>query len=204
MFQKVKAWLQRPSAYAAGEWNRMAPRERRLVAALGGALGVAVVLIIGVFVYQSISELEERNAGAREALAAIARHRDEFLEAKAKVLAQEVRIGTERPQLSADLEAAAKEVSMQIAETVERPPQNAGKHYLEHSVDITLRTVDLQSLAKFLAKVEQGRRLIVVTKMRVARRYSEGDKLDVSLTATGGERVKETAKKPKPAAKERT
>ena len=57
---------------------------------------------------QSLADIRENNDAAREALAAIAKHRDEFLDAKNKMAAQEARIGHEPPQLAADLEAAAK------------------------------------------------------------------------------------------------
>jgi hypothetical protein len=195
VFAKLTRGLRRPFDYVASEWNRMAPRERRLVAALGGALGAALVVIGGFLVFQTISELEERNDAAREALSAIARHRDEFLEAKSKMTAQEVRIGSEKPQLGADLEAAAKEAGFPIPETIDRPAQPAGKRYLEHNVDFTLRRVGLVELSKFLNKVETGRRLILITKLSIKRVYGEGDKLDVIGTATAFERVKEAPKK---------
>jgi hypothetical protein len=34
--EKVASWVRRPAAYFAREWNRMAPRERRLAGILGG------------------------------------------------------------------------------------------------------------------------------------------------------------------------
>ena len=65
-----------------------------------------------------------------------------------------------------------------------------GKRYLEHSVDVTLRQVDLLSLTKFLNQVENGRRVIVVSRMSLKRAFAEGEKLNVSLTATTWERVR--------------
>lgn len=195
MRAKIGRWLRRPLEYLGAEWNRMAPREQSPLAALGGALGLAIVLVSGFLVFQTIAELEESNDASREALAAIARHRDEFLEAKSKMMAQEVRIGNERPQLGSDLEAAAKEAGFPIPETIDQPPQPAGKKYLEHSVNFTLRRVGLVELSKFLNRVETGRRLIVINRLNIKRVYGEGDKLDVSGTATAFERVKETKKK---------
>jgi hypothetical protein len=96
----------------------------------------------------------------------------------------------------------AREVSIQIPETNEQPAVAVGKRYLEHKVDVKLRQVDLPSLSKFLAHLENGRRLIVVNTLRIRKHFSEGDKLDVELTAVGYEKVKETTtrKKPKGAA----
>jgi general secretion pathway protein M len=176
----------------------MAPRERRLVTALVGSVIAFAVLVTGFIVFSNISDIKENNQATREALADIAKHRDDFLEARERMRQQEVRIGPEGPQFAADLEEAAREVSIQIPETTEQPAVPVGKRYLEHKVDVKLRQVDLPSLSKFLAHLEQGRRLIVVNGLRVRKHFSEGDKLDVELTAVGYEKVKEaTKKKPK-------
>lgn len=188
--------IRRPAGYFAHEWNRMAPRERRLVSILAGAVLAVLVAVVALLTAQTLAEIKETNEASREALAAIAKHRDEFQEAKGRMLAQEVRIGTEPPQLAADLETAASEAGFQIPQSEPRPPVPVGKRFLEHSVDVTLRQVDLLSLSKFLSKLETGRRLIVVTRMSIKRSFAEGDKLNVSLTATTYEKVNETRRKP--------
>jgi hypothetical protein len=83
-------------------------------------------------------------------------------------------------------------VNIAIPETQSRPAVPVGKRYLEHSVDVTLRQVDLLSLSKFLNRIENGRRVIVVSRMSLKRAFAEGEKLNVSLTATTWERVQET------------
>jgi len=192
---KIQDWVRRPTTYVVGEWNRMAPRERRLVTILVGAVVAFAVLVTGFLIISNLGDIAEKNNDAREALALIAKNKDIYLEAKQLMVTQEVRIGTEPPQFAADLEEAAREVSIQIPETNEQPTVPVGKRYLEHKVDVKLRQVDLQSLSKFLAKLENGRRLIVVDQLRVRKHFSEGDKLDVELTAVAYEKVKETKKK---------
>jgi Tfp pilus assembly protein PilO len=194
----VKGWAERPAAYLGSEWNRMAPRERRLVGGLIGAVIAFAVLVTGFLFVESLRDLAERNSDAREALADIAKHRDEYLEAKDRMVQQEVRIGNEPPQLTADLEAASHDANIQIPESIEQPAVDVGRHYREHKVDLKLRQVDLQSLAKFLNRVETGRRLIVVTRLYIRRRFAEGQTLDVEMTATAYERIKDTEKR-KPA-----
>jgi Tfp pilus assembly protein PilO len=188
--------LRVPSAYFAGEWNRMAPRERRLVSILAGTVLAVLVGVVAVLTMQTLAEIKDTNDAAREALAAIAQHRNEFQEAKGRMQAQEIRIGTEPPQLAADLEAAASETGIQIPEVRSRPAVPAGRRYLEHSVEVTLRQVDLLSLSKFLSKLETGRRLIVITSLKIKRTYSEGEKLNVSMTASTYERVTDTRRRP--------
>jgi type II secretory pathway component PulM len=196
----VRRVLARPATYFAGTWERLAPRERKLVAVgVSSFLGV-VTVFSAVWLFGSVADLEEQNADMRDALKAIASHRDEYLEAKARSEAQEARIGVDPPQLTADLEAAAREENVQIAETNERPNSPAGRRYAQKDVDIKIREVDLQSFTKFLRRLETGPRLIFFTRLSIKRRYSESEKLDVEATATAFERLKEEKGKKKPAA----
>jgi hypothetical protein len=186
-----------PAGYLHAEWERMAPRTRKL--AIGLMITIAAVLALGTGYYtiSSISDLEEQNAQIREALGEISKHHDEYLEAKTRNAVNEARIGNDPPQLTGDLEAAARGENVQIAESNERPvaPAGASRRYLEHNVDIKLREVDLQSLTKFMRRVETGPRYIFFTRVSLKHRYSETDKLDAELTATAFEKVKDDKKK---------
>jgi hypothetical protein len=196
--------VRRPVAYFSKEWDRLAPRERRWVAGLAAVVGaVAIGLAFGNAI-SDIGDVESGNAAIREALGEIGKHRDEYLEAKSRNAVLEARIGNEPPQLTGDLEAAARAENVQIAESSERPTAPAGRRYLQHDVDLKIREVDLQSLTKFLRRVETGPRLVYFTRLGLKHRYStESDKLDVELTATAFEKVREdkTKKKPEPAGK---
>jgi Tfp pilus assembly protein PilO len=197
---KIVSGMRRPLAYATTEWNRMAARERRLISVLASAVVMLAILLAGYLIIDSLQEISTSNEETREALAAIARHRNDYLDAKSRMVSLETRIGVEPPQLAADLEAAAKEAGIQIPETVDRPSTPAGKRYLEHDLDVKLRKVGLKELATFLSKVETSSRLIVITRLQIRRAFAEGDKLDVELTATAFERVKEEKRKKGPSA----
>jgi Tfp pilus assembly protein PilO len=191
----IASGMRRPAAYATAQWNRMAPRERKLISILASAVFTLALVLAGYLIVDSLQEISTSNQDTREALAAIARHRDDYLDAKSRMVTLETRIGVEPPQLAADLEAAGKEAGIEIPETVDRPPAPAGKRYLEHSLDVKLRKVGLKELATFLNKVETNPRLIVVTRLQIRRSFGEGDKLDVEMTATAYERLKEERRK---------
>ena len=191
--------LARPTAYLTAEWERLAPRQKRLLVVFV-ATGLSLLTIFGTWwVFSSISDLEDENADVREALVAIAKHRDEYLDAKSRSAAQEARIGVDPPQLTGDIETAAREENVQIAESSERPTSPAGRRYIEHDVDITIREVDLQSLTKFLRRLETAPRLVFFTRLSIKKRFSD-DKLDVEATATAFERIREDKPKKKPGA----
>lgn len=192
---RVRGVASRPFGYVAAEWERMGPRERKWVAGLSVGVVAVATMLAAYLVFSTIDELKEGNADIREALTAIAKHRNEYLEAKARTEAQETRLGTEPPQLIADIENAAREENVQISETNGRPPAPAGKRWMQHDVDLQIRSVDLQSITKFLRRIETGPRPIFVTRLSLKRRFSENDKLDVEVTATAFERVKEGTKR---------
>jgi general secretion pathway protein M len=190
--------FQRPIAYFASAWERMSPREKR------GTTITALVVAIGTIAFgtwtsvMGISDLEDGNAAIRDALTAIAKHRDEYLEAKARNSVQEARIGDAAPQLAGDLEAAARAENIQIAESSERPTVPAGRRYVEHDTDLKIREADLQSLTNFMRRVETGPRLVFFTRLALKHPYAaDPGKLDVEATATAFERVHEDKTKKK-------
>jgi len=186
-----------PADYFRSWWERTAPRTRRLFVVLLAVCVSMLVLAIATAAFSSISSLEEENALIREALDEISKHHDEYLEAKTRNAVQEARIGNDPPQLTGDLEAAARGENVQIAESNERPaaPASNSRRYLQHDLDVKLREVDLQSLTKFMRRVETGPRFVFFTRISLKHRYSETDKLDAELTATAFEKVKDDKKK---------
>ncbi|HVV53317.1 MAG TPA: type II secretion system protein GspM [Polyangia bacterium] len=196
--------LHRPIGYFRSEWERLSPRSKRLV-----SVGAAVVAIIAVLMgvwgkLDSIDDLEDQNAAIRDALTAISKHRDEYLEAKARNSVQEARIGDAPPQLAGDLEAAAHAENIQIAESSERPTVPAGRRYIEHDTDLKIRETDLQSLTNFLRRVETGPRLIFFTRLALKHPYgADAGKLDVEATATAFEKVHEDKTKKKAAGQDK-
>jgi type II secretory pathway component PulM len=195
--KKIGGLVTQPFARAGSEWTRVSAREKRLIQLLGAAFVACLGLLAGYLLFDSITSMAEENQNMREALDSIAKYSQQYKDGVAQAQAQAMRIGTEPPQLAADLEAAAKEAGIQIPETVDRPTTPAGKRYLEHTLDVKLRKVDLKSLATFLQKVETGKRLIQITRMQIRRSFGgEGSNVDVELTATTWERLKDTGKKP--------
>ncbi len=163
-------------------------------------LAISIVAVGTWTSMMGISDLEEGNGAIRDALTAIAKHRDEYLEAKARNSVQEARIGDAPPQLAGDLEAAARAENIQIAESSERPTVPAGRRYVEHDTDLKIREADLQSLTNFMRRVETGPRLIFFTRLALKHPYAaDPGKLDVEATATAFEKVHEDKTKKKPA-----
>jgi hypothetical protein len=202
--ESVTRLARRPADYLAGEWGRLGPREKRWVTVLAAAVATVAVALFVIYKLSDISDLEDGNAAIRDALSAISKHRDEYLDAKARNSVQEARIGDAPPQLAGDLEAAARAENIQIAESSERPTVPAGRRYLEHDTDLKIREADLQSLTNFLKRVETGPRLIFFTRLALKHPYAaDPGKLDVEATATAFEKVHEDKTKKKTAGQDK-
>lgn len=174
-----------------GRWDRLSNRERTLLGSLGGTLLLLVVLGVGFSITQGLSDLEGQNADIRQALRDIATNRDAYERAKSKTAQIEVRMGHGGVQLQGFLETAAKEAGVEIAETVERQPAPAGKKYIEKAVDLRLRKVGIDALAKFLRKIETGTNLVVVSSLNVRSRDDKHEDLEVEMSVSTYEHAPE-------------
>jgi hypothetical protein len=178
-------------AQIRAQWERLSLRERRLLTFLGGSLIALVVFGVGYVIADGLSSIEARNRDMRQALKDIGSHRDEFVRALAESGAWERKIPAEGKgqPLQGFLEAAAKELDITIPEMNERPSQARGKQFVEKSVDIKLRGLNLQQLAEFMRKVETtSQNVVVVSRLFVRTRFNQHDQLDVEMTVSTFER----------------
>jgi hypothetical protein len=178
-------------------WDRLTLRERRMVSTLAGVFGALIVVLLGYFVWSGLGDIADHNEAARQALKDIAQHREDFREARNRMTSLEVRVSRTPVQLSSLLETAANESGVKIDESNDRTPAPRGKKYIEKGVDVKIRHTDLQSLTKFLRKIETGPNLVVVDTLHVRTRLSaEHDQLEVELGIMTFEHAPEAPKKP--------
>jgi hypothetical protein len=182
-------------------WERMAPRERRLISLFGVVALVCVFAVIGIQIKRGLAELDDENSVTRQALDLLAeRAAKQGMVKSPEELAAEA-IGEHAPPLATYLDQIAKSVdsSMTIPTSVDRPDVSKGQ-FTEKSVDIELRGVTLDQLDRFLKQAETGAPGVVTQRIRIAPYTGQRDKLDVQLTISAFERNK----KPVPAVGDET
>jgi hypothetical protein len=170
-------------------WENMAPREKRLVIALGVTAVVCVFGFIGLQIRGGLADLEEKNGQTRYALRLIDEHQDEIFAKKNSPEDPERLIPETAQPLTTYLDGIATQVGVTIPEQSERPAQVRGKFH-ELSVDIKLRGVTLDQLARFLKLVETSGQAVVTQRLYVKPYVSAHDKLDVELTIAAYEKLK--------------
>jgi hypothetical protein len=166
------------------KWERLSQRERTMVGALGVTFVVLLTLVVGFFISDGLSTLEERNASMRQALRDLDTQRDNYIRNKAKVEQLESRLGQTPVQLQGYCEAAAKEAGFEISESNLRPATPAGKKFIERTLEIRLRAVTIDQLTNFMKALETGKSLVVTTQLNVRTRDDKHQQLDVEMAVT--------------------
>src|SRR4051812_14913270 len=100
------------------EWfERLAPRERRLMSILGLALAAFLLFLVPLGVTLALSSRREANKSLRDAIFNIKNSRDEIQKRQEKRDAILARYANKAPPLAGLLEKAAKDNGMTIQET---------------------------------------------------------------------------------------
>lgn len=160
-------------------WDRISPRERRLVVIAAIAVPVTLAIWLGLAIRDGLVEMEQRNAQTRKALAVLADLRARG-ENPRKVDTAVQMMGTEPLSLPTYLDNAAKKANFTLKSTTPHPPVTRNG-FVTNSVSCTLDDLTIEQLKTFLMEVEMGSRVVAVTHIDLRRDFRDKEKLDVAL-----------------------
>jgi general secretion pathway protein M len=181
------------------DWfDKLAPRERRMMSWLFAVVVMFVVFMAPVGVSLMVSSRRETNKALRDAIFSIKSARDEVRVRQAKRRAVMARYEIHAPPLAGFLEKAARDNKLDVPESQDRPEVPHGKKYVERTTVIRLRKTSMLQLAKTLEMIEQQHLPIAISRLNVRRRGGESDSYDVELGVSAFDR-NETSKEPPPA-----
>jgi general secretion pathway protein M len=182
-------------------FDRLEPREQKLLLGLVGIFGFMVVLIIPIVLAATTSSRSMENGAIREVMQSIedARPTIEVRDAqRQKVLA---RYGRPTPPLAGFLESLATTHNIEIPESQDRPiVPHGGKRYEERSTKIELQKVGMKNLSLFLESIETSNLPVRVSGLDIRKRATEPDSWDVSLVVSAYDRKEPEKTKPAPSA----
>jgi type II secretory pathway component PulM len=170
-----------------GSWERLSQRERSMVGGLVAVVVVGVVILVGYIIASGLEELEENNEATRKALRDIEQNKDSFVVQRQRLAALEVRISRTPVELNRFLETAASAAGISIAESGEMQPVQ-GDRYTQRGMEIKLRKVNIEQLAKFMKEIETSQQLVQITSLSVNTRWNQHEELDVEMTVSTYER----------------
>ncbi|MDB4959261.1 MAG: hypothetical protein JWO36_6830 [Myxococcales bacterium] len=160
-------------------WDRISPRERRLVVI--GAIAAPIVLAIwlGLAIHDGLDAMEHQNDRARKALDVLVdlRARGQTHEQVDDVVQT---MGTEPLSLDTYLDKAAQKAKFPLKSTTPHPPQTRNG-FVTNSVSASLDNLTITQLKDFLMEVETGSRVVAVTRLELRRDFRDKDKIDVTI-----------------------
>lgn len=168
------------TAQLRDKWERITPRERRLVVVLGGTFIVVALLWVGFTIRDGLEAIEAKNEATRDALRTLHAHRLEGAKGTASTMPT---IPVEAIKLQTYLQDIAKQVGVTIPGYTPRTPVTRGD-YTEVSTSIEMRGLSVYELKDFLEAVEKKSDVVAITDLRVKQHFREPEKLDVEMIVT--------------------
>lgn len=182
------------------DWfDKLAPRERRMMGILGIAATLFLLFLIPLGVSLALGSRRDANRSLRDAIHAVKNAREDVQKRQAKREAIAARYANRAPALAGVMEKAARDNKLDLLETADRPEVPHGKRYNERTTVGRLRKTTMLQLAKMLEQIEQLRMPVSVSRLNIRRRGGEHDSYDVELGVSAYDR-NEVAKEPSPAA----
>jgi general secretion pathway protein M len=174
-------------------FDKLEPRERRLLGILGTMLGVFLVLLIPIGIYSLVSGRRSENQDMRDLIDQIYEARGQISERKGKHDALLARYAHQAPPLAGFIEEATKENGVSAAESQDRAPVPHGKRYSERVTVVKIHKIGMLALSKTLEKIEQSGYALSVTRLNVKPRVGEPDSYEVELGISAFDRSAEAA-----------
>ena len=169
-------------------FEKLEPRERRLLTILASILGGALLLALPIYVVKSVSDKRAENEELRALVDSIYDARATIAERKAKHDALLARYGKPAPALAGFIEEASRANNISAAESQDRPEAPHGKRYTERMTVVKMHKVGMLPLAKMLEKIEQSGYAVVVSKLNIKPRAGEADSYEVELGVSAFDR----------------
>ena len=161
-------------------WDRISPRERRLVIIAAIAVPITIAIWLGLAIRDGLVNMELRNQKTRKALVVLADLRARGETGRPKGNDVVAMMGTEPLSLPTYLDNAAKKASFTLKSTSPHPPVPRNG-FVTNSVSCTLDDLTIEQLKTFLMEVEQNSKVVAVTQIDLRRDFRDREKLDVNL-----------------------
>ena len=176
----------------AGPILQMNARERRLLAILGFAGAVILLLAIPFGLEALVRSDVSDNDDLRAALADVQEARVPVRERQAKKDAIAARYARKAPALAGFLEQTARTQKLEVTDSTPLPDVPHGKRYVEHGTDIHLKKTGMLALSRFLEALEKSGYPLAVTRLSIRKRSGEADSYDVEVGVSAYDRAEPT------------
>jgi hypothetical protein len=172
-------------------WDRISPRERKLVVLLAVAAPILIALWLGSSIKDGLDQRDQRNEQMRRALATLAelKSRGPLTSPQDDPLKD---IGPEPLSLDTYLDNAAKKAGFPIKTTTPHTPVTRNG-FVTTSVSLNVDDLEIDKLKTFLQEVETASKAVAITSLETSRDRRDRTKIDAKLIVSTYSREKTEA-----------
>lgn len=161
-------------------WESKAPREKKLVLALGATLVICTIAWVGMTIRGGLGAIEKKNDDSREALAALDMQR--ILKQSQGGDQTVVKIPDSPVALDTYLDGIITEVGLK-SPTYPAPKETQKGAVVELTIHVALQDLTIYQLKDLLEKIETQNPVVVVTELHVKKNFGNKENVDVDFTA---------------------
>lgn len=160
-------------------WDRISPRERRLVMIAAIAAPITIAIWLGLQIKDGLDAMSDRNQKTRRALVVLTDLRARGpIEPADDVVAT---MGVEPLSLDTYLRNAATKAGFPIKGTITPRNPVTRNGFVTSSVAISLDDLELDKVKAFLQEVETASKVVVVTNLDIKRDFKDRTLVDAKL-----------------------
>jgi hypothetical protein len=160
-------------------WDRISPRERRLVVLLGIAAPITLAIFLGLQIKDGLDNIDARNGKMRRALIVLT-----DLRARGPIQPTDdvvATMGVEPLSLDTYLRNAATKAGFAIKGTITPRTDVTRNGFVTKSVSINLDDLELDKVKAFLQEIETASKVVVVTSLDVKRDFKDRKLVDAKM-----------------------
>ncbi len=176
-------------------WDRISPRERRIVVLGAIALPITIAIWLGLSIHDGLVAKEGQVEKMRKALVVL----DDLKSRGPAAPTDDVvaTMGVEPVSLDTYLSNAAQKAGFTLKGTTPRNPVTRNS-FVTNSVQCQVSDLPIDQLKKFLQEVETGSKVVMVTRLDIRRDFKSKEKLDATLEVSTYSKEKGSVKEPPP------
>jgi Tfp pilus assembly protein PilO len=162
-------------------WDRISPRERRLVVLAAIAVPITIAVWLGFSIKDGLENMERRNEKMRRALAVLTDLRARPADSGDNDIVKTM--GPEPQSLDTYLDNAAKKAGFTIKATTPHNPVSRNG-FTTSSVSLNVDDLELDKLKIFLQEIETMSKIVVITSLETQRDRRDRTKVDAKLVVS--------------------
>ena len=162
-------------------WDRISPRERRLVVLAGIAAPITLAIWLGLAIHDGLGAMEDRNDRSRKALEVLADLRARGHTQQAGDQDIVATMGTEPLSLDTYLAKAATKAKYELKGSINPRNPQTRNGFVTSTSTLSLEKITIDQLKDFMYAVESDSKVVAITHLDIHHDFRDKDKLSVNV-----------------------